>query len=122
MTQLGGASTRHYMSQQDFSIADELQRWLQNAFEVVDGYAPGFSDPAAEARDLIGLFDPMAQSTDTRRAIESLPSRSVKVSDLRMQGWQLGGGDVIVLPTRGHTPGSLSFYFPQTRLLHMATS
>jgi glyoxylase-like metal-dependent hydrolase (beta-lactamase superfamily II) len=120
VTPFGGASTRHYMSEQDFSIADDLQRWLQNAFEVVDGYAPGFADPPAEARDLTGLFDPMEQSTDTRRAIESLPSRSVKVGDLRMQEWQLGGGDVIVLPTRGHTPGSLSFYFPKPRLLHMA--
>jgi glyoxylase-like metal-dependent hydrolase (beta-lactamase superfamily II) len=120
VTQAGGAGTRHYMSEQDFSIADDLTGWLQKAFEVIDGYAPGYSDPPAESRDLIKLFDPMEQSTDTRRAIESLPSRSVKVGDLRMQGWELGGGDVVVLPTRGHTPGSLSFYFPKARVLHMA--
>jgi glyoxylase-like metal-dependent hydrolase (beta-lactamase superfamily II) len=37
-----------------------------------------------------------------------------------MRGWVLGGGDVDDVPTRGHARGSLSFYLPKVRLLHVA--
>ena len=111
---------RYYMSRRDFPIVDHTNAWLLRAIRAVSGYVPGFDNPVAQTRQLLGLFSPLDTLRSRRRAIESLPQHTIRVGRLAMRGWVLGGGDVDVLPTRGHTPGSLSFYFPKIRLLHMA--
>jgi hypothetical protein len=59
-------------------------------------------------------------STDTRRALESLPQRRVRIGRLRARGWTFGNDGVDVLRTGGHTHGELVVYFPKTHLLHTA--
>lgn len=121
VTQIGADRLRYYMSRRDFPIVDHPEKdWLLRALRDISGYVPGFDDPAAQTHQLLSLFLPLNTLRSKRRAIESLPSQTVRIGQLRMRGWVLGGGDVDVLPTRGHTPGSLSFYFPKVRLLHMA--
>jgi glyoxylase-like metal-dependent hydrolase (beta-lactamase superfamily II) len=119
ITKMHAVSVRHYMSRRDFGLADRYLAALTGAFQRVSGYVPGFSDPAAQARALFDLFKPLNQSRRTRRAIESLPLRSIHIGQLRMQGWTLGRDDVDVLRTAGHSPGELIVYFPKTHLLHM---
>jgi glyoxylase-like metal-dependent hydrolase (beta-lactamase superfamily II) len=117
------AGPRHwcyYMSRRDFPIADNRTAWLLRAVRLISGYVPGFDDPGAATHQILSLFDPQSTLRGGRRAIESLPQRRIRIGRLRMRGWVLGGGAVDVLPTRGHTPGSLSFYFPRVGLLHMA--
>lgn len=113
-------SVRHYMSRLDFQLADRYEAALREAFERVSGYISGADDPAKQAHGLFQLFIPLDQSISTRRAIESLPMQQLKIGALRMQGWVLGGNDVMLLHTAGHTRGQLIAYFPETRLLHMS--
>jgi glyoxylase-like metal-dependent hydrolase (beta-lactamase superfamily II) len=120
LTKIHAQSRLAFMSRRDFPLADNLEGWLLRPFRLVSGYVPGYDDPIAQSRGLLGLFRPLETARGMRRAIESLPGQTVRVGGLRMRGWVLGGGDVVVFPTRGHTPGSLAIYFPRTRLLHMA--
>jgi len=101
-------------------LADHYLAMLTDSLATVSGYVPGFDDPAAQARALVDLFPPLEQSTKTRRAIESLPQRSVRIGRLRMRGWVFGNNDMVVLRTAGHTRGELVVYFPKTHLLHTA--
>ena len=116
----GACHWRYYMSRRDYSIVDNLNGWLLRAFREISGYVPGFDHPVSQTRQLLKLFEPQHSLRGGRRAIETLPQRTIRIGRLRMRGWVLGGGGVDVLPTRGHTPGSLSFYFPRIGLLHMA--
>jgi glyoxylase-like metal-dependent hydrolase (beta-lactamase superfamily II) len=120
VAKVSGHGLRYYMSRRDFPIVNHPNAWLLRAIRAVSGYVPGFDDPVAQTRQLLGLFLPLNTLRSRRRAVESLPQHTVRIGRLRMRGWVLGDGDVDVLPTRGHTPGSLSFYFPKIRLLHMA--
>jgi glyoxylase-like metal-dependent hydrolase (beta-lactamase superfamily II) len=121
VAKLAAHRLRYYMSRRDFPIVDHPQKdWLLRAIRAVSGYVPGFDDPVAQTHKLLGLFLPLNTLRSKRRAIESQPQQTVRIGRLRMRGWVLGPGDVDILPTRGHTPGSLSFYFPKSRLLHMA--
>ena len=117
---IAGHRLRYYMSRRDFPIVNHPNAWLLRAIRAVSGYVPGFDDPVAQTQQLLGLFLPLNTLPSRRRGIESLPQQTVRIGRLRMRGWVLGGGDVDVLPTRGHTPGSISFYFPKVRLLHLA--
>jgi glyoxylase-like metal-dependent hydrolase (beta-lactamase superfamily II) len=117
---LKGVSFRHYMSRRDFPLADHYLAMLTDSLATISGYVPGFDDPAAQAKALVDLFTPLEQSTSTRRAIESLPQRAVRIGRLRMRGWVFGTNDVAVLRTAGHTRGELVVYFPKTHLLHTA--
>jgi glyoxylase-like metal-dependent hydrolase (beta-lactamase superfamily II) len=117
---IAGTRLRYYMSRRDYAIADHPHPWLLGAVRAVSGYVPGFDDPAAQTHQLLDLFLPLNTLRSQRRAIESLPQRMVRIGQLRTRAWIFGGGAVDVLPTRGHTPGSLSFYFPKIGLLHMA--
>ena len=121
VAEIGAEHVRYYMSRRDFPIVDRPEEdWLVRALRTISGYVPGFEDPVAQTHRLLSLFLPLHTLRGKRRAIESVPRQTVRIGRLRMRGWVLGGGDVDVLPTRGHTPGSLSFYFPKIRLLHMA--
>jgi glyoxylase-like metal-dependent hydrolase (beta-lactamase superfamily II) len=119
VTGIDACVVRHYMSRRDFRLADDyLRASLLVTFQRVFGYVPGLSDPAAQARSVLDDFTPLLQSVRTRRAIESLPTKRVAIGRLRMQGWTLGGNDVVLARTAGHTPGELIVYFPRTRVLH----
>jgi len=118
VTGMKGVSVRHYMSRRDYPIADHYQAALTRAFAEVSGYLPGFDDPAAQAKELYDLFLPLEQSVRTRRAIESLPRRSVRIGRLRTRGWVFGDDDMVVVRTAAHTPGELVVYFPKLGLLH----
>jgi glyoxylase-like metal-dependent hydrolase (beta-lactamase superfamily II) len=120
VTTVAAARLRYYMSRRDFPIADRPEGWLVRAFRDITGYVPGFDEPVAKTHQLLRLFLPLHTLHSKRRAIESLPQQRMRIGRLAMRGWVLGHGDVDVLPTRGHTPGSLSFYFPKIGLLHMA--
>jgi len=117
---LRGVSFRHYMSRRDFPLADHYLAMLTDSLATISGYVPGFDDPAAQAKALVDLFPPLEQSTKTRRAIESLPQRPVRIGRLGMRGWVFGNNDIVVLRTAGHTRGELVVYFPKTHLLHTA--
>ena len=115
------ARKRHYMSRLDFSLADNyVEESLAAGIAGVSGYIPGFDDPTAQAQDLFELFAPLEQSTNTRRALESLPQRPFRIGRLRTRGWAFGNDDVEVLRTGAHTHGELVVYFPKTHLLHTA--
>ena len=115
------ARKRHYMSRLDFSLADNyVEESLAAGIAGVSGYIPGFDDPTAQAQDLFELFAPLEQSTNTRRALESLPQRPLRIGRLRTRGWAFGNHDVEVLRTGAHTHGELVVYLPRTHLLHTA--
>jgi glyoxylase-like metal-dependent hydrolase (beta-lactamase superfamily II) len=115
------ARKRHYMSRLDFSLADNyVEESLAAGIAGVSGYIPGFDDPTAQAQDLFELFTPLEQSTSTRRALESLPQRPLRIGRLRTRGWAFGNHDVEVLRTGAHTHGELVAYLPRTHLLHTA--
>ena len=121
ITGIDAPVVRHFMSRRDFRLADDYLRVsLRVTFRRLSGYLPGLSDPDAQARSELDLFRPLRQSVGTRRAIESLPTQRVAIGRLRTHGWKLGGNDVVLLRTAGHTPGELIVYFPKTRLLHTA--
>jgi glyoxylase-like metal-dependent hydrolase (beta-lactamase superfamily II) len=121
VTAMNAPIVRHYMSRRDFRLADDYLRVsLLVTFRRLSGYVPGSSDPEAQARSELALFRPLRQSVRTRRAIESLPMQRMAIGRLRTTGWKLGGNDVVLLRTAGHTPGELIVYFPTTHLLHTA--
>jgi glyoxylase-like metal-dependent hydrolase (beta-lactamase superfamily II) len=121
VTGMKAPAVRHYMSRRDFRLADDYLRLsLLVTFQRVSGYVPGLSDPETQARSVLDPFRPLRQSVRTRRAIESLPTHRVAIGRLRTQGWKLGGNDVVLLRTAGHTPGELIVYFPKAHLLHTA--
>jgi glyoxylase-like metal-dependent hydrolase (beta-lactamase superfamily II) len=120
VTGLRARSVRHYMSRRDFAIADHYVRVsLGRGFRRVSGYLPGFEHPTAQAQALYKLFNPVEQSRSTRRAIESLPRKRIRIGDWRTHGWKFGHNDVDVIRTAAHTRGELIVYFPKIRLLHM---
>ena len=113
------AHSRHYMSRLDFSLADNyVQESLAAGIAGVSGYIPGFDDPTMQAQDLFELFTPLEQSTRTRRTLESLPQRRLRIGTLRTRGWTFGNDDVEVLRTGAHTHGELVVYFPRMHLVH----
>jgi len=120
VTGLRALSVRHYMSRRDFPIADHYVKVsLGRALTDVSGYIPGFDHPTAQARELYDLFKPVEQSRGTRRAIESLPQKRIRIGHWQTRAWKFGRNDVDVIPTRAHTRGELIVYFPKTHLLHM---
>ncbi len=65
---------------------------------------------------LSSFFDPRRTSLATVQPLESLPLQSLDIGGVREFGWNFDDA-MYVLPTRGHTRGSVCIYFPHAKLL-----
>ncbi|MEO0996030.1 MAG: MBL fold metallo-hydrolase [Pseudomonadota bacterium] len=116
-------SHRHLMSANAIeSLRDQAGYFAKSAMKAAP-YAPvlgeyldrSVGDPAYWEKAL-QMFDPMRTSIETAVPLEHMPMEVIQRGGHQEVGWQIDGV-LDVLPTRGHTAGSVVLYIPEVKLL-----
>jgi glyoxylase-like metal-dependent hydrolase (beta-lactamase superfamily II) len=69
--------------------------------------------------NILKKFKPLEPSKETAAPLESLPSSKLSVLGIVLDGWNLSD-DIFAIPSRGHSPDSVSFYIPKEKFLYLA--
>jgi glyoxylase-like metal-dependent hydrolase (beta-lactamase superfamily II) len=93
--ELDPADVQHYVSAYDANQYRDkgISYWTTNLGRVA-GLVPGFDDPAAAARRLLDLFEPMVPITGNTRTYEELPLEHLAIGNQHLSGWTFADGAV----------------------------
>jgi glyoxylase-like metal-dependent hydrolase (beta-lactamase superfamily II) len=69
--------------------------------------------------NILKKFKPLEPSKETAAPFESLPLGKLSVQGIVLEGWNLCD-DIFAIPSRGHSPDSVSFYIPKEKFLYLA--
>jgi glyoxylase-like metal-dependent hydrolase (beta-lactamase superfamily II) len=69
--------------------------------------------------NVLKKFKPLEPSKSTATPFESLPLSKLSVHGIVLEGWNLND-DIFAVPSRGHSPDSVSFYLPKEKFLYLA--
>jgi glyoxylase-like metal-dependent hydrolase (beta-lactamase superfamily II) len=69
--------------------------------------------------NILKKFKPLEPSKNTAAPFESLPLSKLSVHGIVLEGWNLND-DIFAIPSRGHSPDSVSFYIPKEKFLLLA--
>ncbi|CAM3956435.1 MBL fold metallo-hydrolase [Smaragdicoccus niigatensis] len=117
---LDPADVQHYVSAHDAAQYPASVGYWVTSMSRVSGLAPGFDDPEAAARRLLGLFEPVVAVTDVTRTYEELPLEHLTIGTQHLSGWSFADGAVQVIRSHGHCAGHVVVYLRDAGLLHLS--
>lgn len=109
------ATALYYMSRQAEYWVAGTRAAVANRKQLGD-WVPGAGD-LSYWREELTVFDPMRFATGIERALETMPLQAIDIGSAREHAWVFGDRDLLVIPTRGHTGGSVVALFPKIGLL-----